>query len=1526
MVCPPANVVEPRVPSDWDQPARSDLPEWAAGPAVDDTEREAVIARMSGDSAHTGLPPISEAFRAAVAADRSVGLAATQRVWTVFFTADRPLTRWLLIDFAKAMGIFGSLSSAQRIIGLLESFGMLEREIRPGVDRSGVTQNMLFLTAKALVDWPAPLLEELKRHVRTLPGADKEWASAWLFGGDLPTGDPPIPTQVLPELARHGVSAGNARRLWGVLWRLGPVDVTRPGDWLPAGAGLEFALVAGVVAALRAVGMATPAGSEPDDADIVDPAVPRDWTLPARKDLTEWAERDDTRTADHDRLVIRVADALAASRPPGLLGVADPPILPQLLTGVTELRPDVVMRLWIVGITADRALTRADVVAYSKALAWGFEGVQQGHNYLVWFQTNRMAAGVRKAAPGTAWRAGVPTLFEMVVPRGKGGWSRSRVAEMLAWSQDLPGVDKEWARARLLGTALPEGDPPIPTEALPGLAAFGVSAGNARRLWGVLWKRGALDTSRPQDWLGPDVGIEHGFAAIILAAFKSVGMATSNEPGSDNEILAPALPVEWTPQAAVDLIDWVNGPHVDPDQRGEVLARVAAAVEDAASQPDPEPSRTRKRQAEESESGSGSEWSGPSALRHRRPTKLARARSMVVAVRRTRAAAAQLPTPMQDADEELIGEVAAVQTPVLGPSHDDADTPMRDADAPRTPVLGAVDGGVVDSFALSGVGTDLASVVGEEAAPRLESLLAEHATRAVAALRQLDGVSDMDVILGVLRAVVGEFARAVGADVRGVVWEDVWPGSGARFLEGSRARFVEASRLIVVGRSEAADLQRLMSTLVHEVVHGVQWAVLDSGVTDGSVWAEAADPWRQSMTVGLALAHDLLFRHQEAVLDRRPEEERVTRFRDVFTVRYQRDPRVVEGRFAQLLTAALMVPHPAGGSDRPANRARGGSRAVGRGVAGRRTRAMRQRDLARAEVIERDINAGLGGVGAHRVRVELVDAASDPSAASRVIPHATDAVVYLDVAQLGAWSDQQWVEWAVRGLSTGRVTVAWEVDFSADRVRGLFSDPEVMTVRAARSRGEVPRWARTLVLLRQIAGVVGTVERPGEVARAWLNRAPDLPDAGIAEGVYEVVSLGRRLARWGAWASPADLWLAYWAGWDRWGQLAEALAYPGLSDEMGRRVMGLVERAWEYLQGARGGPVQPAVSAQLMSDRVRALLWALVVADVSFHVEAVGPASTGGWSRVLTRADPPRTNIDAYVVNGEGGRLDVYWADHNGVLGLLAPDLDDRGRSLLENLNDGPEENLERPPFDGERGWGWVPDISPELREGLAAAVETFTRGRGWLDALVGPASSWGAGPGGVSPDGGQGAGTLPAWTQRGAGRGAGLELCLLDSLVQLLQNAYPNRYATLTAEELLRSARQLLGDDNPLVADQVTGQPTDAYARGFLDWFMANFGDPEAPGVRVQIIQLLDGGYVAGPVMGQHGPLLLVVYRPGHYDPLFVVDETMRATLNYPPAVDPADAVAEGDRNELRTSQHRGSHQHPQAPARRPGGAGRAR
>ena len=534
------------------------------------------------------------------------------------------------------------------------------------------------------------------------------------------------------------------------------------------------------------------------------------------------------------------------------------------------------------------------------------------------------------------------------------------------------------------------------------------------------------------------------------------------------------------------------------------------------------------------------------------------------------------------------GPARDAQAPAESASHDDPDSPMRDADAPRTPVLGAVDGGVVDSFALSGVGTDLASVVGEEAAPRLESLLAEHATRAVAALRQLDGVSDMDVILGVLRAVVGEFARAVGADVLGMDWVDV------DALEGSRARFVEGSRRIVVARSEVADLQRLMSTLVHEVVHGVQWAVLDSGVPEGSVWAEAADPWRESMTEeGLLLAERLLFELRVAMEVGGPEEQ-AEAFRDVWTARYQRDPRVVEGRFTQLLTAALTaseieeglvggVPAEAGGS--------GLKRAwAGDEESDRPRRAWRGTDPA---VVGRGGGSASGGQGWESINVP--GASSAFRIASGVDPRG-----------------RNWGVTPVPGISLAEWVVPPE-----ERVRTL---AEVKVGGSA----DVPPQVKVRYLVAEAAKTAkGFSQRRGLVREVGVVRVPQPPEVAgragdvdlHAVGWVMVITVAAQARRQGADRSPAELARLYRAA---------------MGERSSRMRMVIGVNQWNDPRDGDRSPAQreAALVAEVARDQ------ALVDAELG----GPGLATVVGHLLDLPVRDEPRDGTPGRVIDA-----DVWW-------------------------------------------------------------------------------------------------------------------------------------------------------------------------------------------------------------------------------------------------------------------------------------------
>ena len=263
--------------------------------------------------------------------------------------------------------------------------------------------------------------------------------------------------------------------------------------------------------------------------------------------------------------------------------------------------------------------------------------------------------------------------------------------------------------------------------------------------------------------------------------------------------------------------------------------------------------------------------------------------------------AADVLTPVQP---DPAVTTAASAEPGWSAAESDTDT-VRSMAAPRTPVVGAVgDGGlgdVVDGFELSGVGSDLSTVVGGEWAGRLETWLRDHVSRVVAARDELVRASDLTMVGSTLQIL----ARQLATDLLGrpptrpvkVKWVDESPAL--------RAHFDVSKGVIQFHRDEAADLVRLNVTLVHEVMNVVIHEVITSDVSWGRPWAGVRDKWRASMTgAGAQSAERVLGAYQAAFETGTVKQQRVA-FRAVFkSIDHEAHPRVVAYRFARLLDAA----------------------------------------------------------------------------------------------------------------------------------------------------------------------------------------------------------------------------------------------------------------------------------------------------------------------------------------------------------------------------------------------------------------------------------------------------------------------------------------------------------------------------------------------------------------------------------------------------------------------------------------------
>ena len=127
----------------------------------------------------------------------------------------------------------------------------------------------------------------------------------------------------------------------------------------------------------------------------------------------------------------------------------------------------------------------------------------------------------------------------------------------------------------------------------------------------------------------------------------------------------------------------------------------------------------------------------------------------------------------------------------------------------------------------------------------------------------------------------------------------------------------------------------------------------------------------------------------------------------------------------------------------------------------------------------------------------------------------------------------------------------------------------------------------------------------------------------------------------------------------------------------------------------------------------------------------------------------------------------------------------------------------------------------------------------------------------------------------------------------QLLADHAPEAYGGLTVPQLLDGLRAAF-PGHQVLTDLERGEGADALEDEFPQMVAGLFG------FRVQFLQHLtlpvgDGtqtGWVPGLVYGDTGPLLLIGYWPGHYIPLFVIDEDARTRLH--PAAIGAPAAAD--------------------------------
>ena len=252
--------------------------------------------------------------------------------------------------------------------------------------------------------------------------------------------------------------------------------------------------------------------------------------------------------------------------------------------------------------------------------------------------------------------------------------------------------------------------------------------------------------------------------------------------------------------------------------------------------------------------------------------------------------------------------------------NDDMAIADRVDNAVRTPVLGPVagadsDADGIDGFALSGVGSDVAAVVGPSLAQLWEQVLADAVGVAVAGLGRLGAGSAESHVLVEVAAVVDAVLAGFGLAAVPVEWA---VGDAVEELR-SRAEFDSAANVIRLGRN--GDAVRLMASAVHEAVHVVQHAVV-AGRVVGSEWLELARRWAASMTGdGAGEAERVRQRHRLAVGDHaaaaeyprsHPEDLLASAqgvedaFVAYWNIPHERDARVVEARFAGLLTGAVL--------------------------------------------------------------------------------------------------------------------------------------------------------------------------------------------------------------------------------------------------------------------------------------------------------------------------------------------------------------------------------------------------------------------------------------------------------------------------------------------------------------------------------------------------------------------------------------------------------------------------------------------
>ncbi|MEU4645656.1 WD40 repeat domain-containing protein, partial [Micromonospora sp. NPDC023814] len=523
------------------------------------------------------------------------------------------------------------------------------------------------------------------------------------------------------------------------------------------------------------------------------------------------------------------------------------------------------------------------------------------------------------------------------------------------------------------------------------------------------------------------------------------------------------------------------------------------------------------------------------------------------------------------------------------------------------------------------------------------------------------------------------------------------------------------------------------------------------------------------------------------------------------------------------------------------------------------TRELLRRAGERARSVERAANAALGRSNADGLRVVVADLA----VSGRAEPDAGDAGDAVDLGEpAGPAGDGRpggdAVVGGVAGWSAGEVAEAdrsvrvGSAPLSAARVGQVLRGRAEIGVRVG-----VPAAADGWQAYReQVVRQFGSQQRPGVLARRMSDWAASL-DVGEGELLRATVSLAWQLSSLAGWADRRGLWLSWWAeqASARRVNTAVSTVSSGLPDALQDFLAELVTRAWDREDVPIPGQVQRFLRALFLADY-----------SLQFGAEVTSSPLITAAGRAHIAPYMLGDGVEEQVRSGEfeaeslhyWGRNRVWRRHDNQVMGLLRQDdtLDNEAWTLLQALNGlgRPSTGLalvpySRPRVGSDGGRAEQDDGGVDAGEWLTVAASTLDAVVGWFHELRRTAPP--------PPDG----------TRLGTGQGEG-QLCLLDSLAQLLREARPQEHQDVTAQTLLQQAWETLGQGNLVVADGLAARPTDFYGSGFLDWLLANYH------VRVQIWEDAGGAYSPHPVVGHEGPLLRVAYRPGHYDPLLPVNQ----------------------------------------------------